>query len=233
MFMDAIPTGQEIEADRRVMDAAYYRGILHGMIDVGALLVAQIGQHARKEIENAGPDGVAEPTPEVRAAYVDITRSMRRSVLLAQKLDEPVRAPRAQPAERQHAARRRIIRAVEDAIQRESYEDEVEDLETELLERLEQPEMDDEIDSRPVDEIITDICRDLGLVVIPGAHPWKRRTPEDIAALCEKAAGRGGDASRATSPTQPQPDAPSAAWWPDGPEEDPPGLSSETGCRGP
>jgi hypothetical protein len=60
-----------------------------------------------------------------------------------------------------------------------------------LLERLDSPELGDEIDNRPADEIITDIRRDLDTAGVPGyKHPWKRRTPEDVGTLHARAAGR-------------------------------------------
>ena len=75
---------------------------------------------------------------------------------------------------------------VEDTIQREA--DEPEALHREFLERLDTPDWEGELADRPVDDIITDIVRDLGLVTILGRHPWKRRTPADIAELCLRAA---------------------------------------------
>ena len=67
-------------------------------------------------------------------------------------------------------------------------------LRAELHERLDAPELadalDDDIAARPVTEIITEICRDLGLGLddMPGTCPARRRTPADIATLDARAA---------------------------------------------
>jgi hypothetical protein len=50
------------------------------------------------------------------------------------------------------------------------------------------PDLEDEIANRSIAEIVTDICRDLGIAALPGTHPWKRRIPHDIAILNARAA---------------------------------------------
>jgi hypothetical protein len=102
-------------------------------------------------------------------------------------LDEPV----TDAGSNRISARRRIIRAVEDAIQRDAPDDEADSLHAEFLERLDAPDIEDDIADRPVAEIIADICHDLGLAPFPALRLWKRRTPADIALLCARAAGRG------------------------------------------
>ena len=107
---------------------------------------------------------------------------MRRSVWLVHQLDQPVKTTD------RVAARKQIIRTVEDAIQREAeHPDDAEMLHEELMDRLDTPDLEDEIHGRPLDDIIKDIVRDLGLAAIPGTHPWKRRTPDDVAELCARA----------------------------------------------
>ena len=125
-----------------------------------------------------------EPEADLEAAskaFERVSRGTRRAILLARKLAEPPRAPRL-------AVRKRIIRDVEDAIQRETGGEEADTLQAELLDRLDSLDLEDEIGHRPVAEIVTDITRDLGLAHYPGTHPWKRRTPEDVAALHARAA---------------------------------------------
>jgi hypothetical protein len=97
------------------------------------------------------------------------------------------------------------LRDVDDAIQRQDIEpDEQDNLRGELLERLDGPEVNDDLDHRPVAEIIADICCDLGIAAPPGARPWQRRTPSDIAVLCERAA-TGGNHGRWPVPGCPEP----------------------------
>ena len=185
MIFNPIAAAAKAQEDQRVQDAAYYRATLHAMIDLGMALLTQ-QQAARGDAAPVGGlASAAEADPSI--AYDRITRSMRRSILLAQKLDEPAVA---QSVGYRQAARGRIIRAVEDAIQRDADGDAAEALQAELLERLDGPELEEAIADRPVDEIIAEICRDLGLAAMPGTHPWKRRTPGDVAVLWARAAGR-------------------------------------------
>ena len=89
------------------------------------------------------------------------------------------------------AARKRIVREVENTIQRTSKGDAADDraLRAELLERLDAPELDDDIAHRPVAEIIEEIRQDFGLVNRGGAHPFfQRRTPADLRTLHQQAA---------------------------------------------
>ena len=144
------------------------------MSDAGQRLVQVIADQA---------EAATLPAAQAAVAYARVTRSVRQNIMLDRKLSEPLKT-----ADRV-AARKRIIRAVEDTIQRDDLdESEMETLHEELLDRLESLELEDEIGDRPVDDIIIDIVRDLGLAAVPGNHPWKRRTPADIAELCARAA---------------------------------------------
>jgi hypothetical protein len=159
----------------------YYRRVLHELIDMGMDLARQIRAQA------ATPS--VAPAADATIAFDRIARAIRRSVNLARHLDEPVPA-RAETRTARHRAlaRRCIIRDVEDAIQRQASEQEGETLRAELRERLDGADLDDDIDLRPVADIIADICRDFGIAALPGTNPWRRRTPADIAALCALAA---------------------------------------------
>ena len=96
------------------------------------------------------------------------------------------------------AARQRIIRAVEDTIDRAVDEEQAEALHAELLERLDGDDLDEQIAGRPVGEVIADICRDLGVGNVPFARPWLRRRPADLAVLHARAAAVAG-ATRAVA----------------------------------
>jgi hypothetical protein len=161
MFMNLSPAFAD--------DVPYYRQVLHGLIDAGADLAKAIQQRACASDEPIGPD--------VAVAFDRVARAVRRCVWLAQHLAEAPAMPKRQ------MARRHIIRVVEDRIQSDTTADEAEALNRELRERLDAPDLDDEIDHRPVDEIIAEICRDLGLGTIPGMRLWKRRKPADVRAL--------------------------------------------------
>ncbi|MGI4946767.1 MAG: hypothetical protein ACRYHQ_40455 [Janthinobacterium lividum] len=167
---------------------------------------------------DAPPAPVPVPAPppapdaliKTAASFDQIARAIRRSIALAQSLDAPKQQQPARPPVQQTpdrtTARKRIIRAVEDVIQRPPDNDECDDAEvllSDFRERMDAPELDDDVRNRPAEDIIKEILRDLGLAALPGSRPWKRRTQADIAALNARAAAP-------TSPHQPAPGQPSA-----------------------
>ncbi len=92
------------------------------------------------------------------------------------------------------ATRKQIIRDIEDTIHREAHgrKAETEALHAELYERLDTLDLDDDIDTMPIADIIAAIRRDLGInphINSRGISPWKRRRPADVQALCARAAG--------------------------------------------
>ena len=178
----------------------------------------QLGMdHARSVHAHIPPNPADPANPDPAAAKQAVTlaithdriaRGIRRGIALIRRLHEPLPPL---PAERLAAARRRIIREVEDVIQRRpSQPGEQDDLQAELAERLDSPDLDDDIDHRPIPDIIADICRDLGIAGGPGTHPWKRRTPADIADLCARAAR--APAPDPADPAQGRPEQPERAF---------------------
>ncbi len=174
-------------AARRAEDAAYYRRVLHAMIDVGVELVRQLPEPVQPEDEVVDLERSAAYAADRSLAYDRLTRAVRRSILLAQSIAERPEVPDARAAGRVER-RRRILREVEDLIHKETGGERGELLHDELLERLDSPEMEESLDDRPVEEIITELRRDLGLGSLTGRCPWKRRTPEDVAELHARAA---------------------------------------------
>jgi uncharacterized membrane protein YccC len=217
--------------DLQMQSAQRYCRVLEELVDIGTELARMVLQQAQTYVEaSRAIDELGQrdegfnlriiPTPALTqdpiAGYERITRAVRRTVMLAQKLHEPSKAPPKAPPKAPSeahvsndriAARKRIIRDVEDTIQRTTKDDEAERLHAELLERLDAPDLNDDIAHRPVAEIIKDICRDLGLAHAPGTHPWKRRNPDDIAILAARAAGTTSAGPRAS----PSPKAPPAS----------------------
>ncbi len=174
---------------------------------------AHPAQHPAARPEAAQQLTPAAPTPgapkadtliKLAAAFDDVSRNVRRCILLADDLNQPRKQPKAAYAaasdaepspEARTAARKRILRAVQDTIQRRDYDgsaspecDPPETQRRELLDRLDAPDLDTEIATRPVEDIIKDILRDLGLAALPGTRPWQRRTPADTAELNARAA---------------------------------------------
>ncbi len=102
-----------------------------------------------------------------------MAQSVRRTIMLREKLAKP----RKTSANRT-AARKRIIRDVEDAIECKAEPDDQETLRAEFFERLDSPDLEDDIADRPIAEIITDICRDHGLgVAAPPPSSSRRNRP--------------------------------------------------------
>ncbi len=177
-------------------DAAFYRAALHELISVGTDLARDI-QSARR---TTPPELTAE---QAAHAFERVARATRRTVLLATRLDDH---PRPDP----HADRRAVIRAVEDAIAREPRAAAPEArhrLELEFRERLDAPELAEDLASRPVAEIIADILHDMDLGRLPfaAAPHFRRRTPTAIRHLHALARGEA-----VPPPEPPAPQAPGA-----------------------
>jgi hypothetical protein len=181
MSAAATPAEPTPPADPAASDDAYVRETIRALIDAGTRLVQDL---------------VAEPTPASTKAepYERIARAVRRSVLLARHIAEnPVRTP----AHRRAQARKQIIRAVEDTIDREARNPpRAETLRRELRERLDAPDLEDDIADRPIEDVIAEIRHDLGLGNPLGGRPYPRRTPAALHALAALAAAPTGAASR-------------------------------------
>ncbi len=213
MSAHAIPVEPHTNPGPQAEDDQFYREILHGLIEVGAELVRHLPQQATAQAQAQQQDPAPQPAPApspdaVAIAYDRISRAVRRCIMLAQSLDKPAKPART-PAPDRTAARTRILRAVEDTLGRQDYDDTyrvcdpTEALHAELLDRMDAPDLDRDIESRPVDDIIKDILRDLGLAALPGTRPWKRRTPADIAELNARAAAPSRPAG--STPHEPGP----------------------------
>ena len=146
--------------------------------------------------------------PKIARAYERVSGAIRRGLLLHERLEQNAAAP-----DKHIAARRKIIRAVEESIERlVPSKPEADSLTAELHERLDGPDLVDEIGVRPDDQIIRDLSRDLGLDDLPGERFHKRRTPADIARLCARAAqpspAASGHAASAPAASSPAPSSP-------------------------
>ena len=227
--MSAHPTQAQREdaPGQQAADTQFYREALHDFITIGTSLARHLHQQVTGQPEATPPATQPAPTPpaaitpEAAAMAFDrLARSVRRSIMLARKLAEPP-APAKDPAHHRAAARKRIIREVEDAIQRHSHATDSADdadpasLTTELHDRLDTPDLDRDLTTRPIADIVTELCRDLGLAALPGTNPWRRRTPQDIRDLNARAAAQPGAAPPsprpAPKPPSPNPQPPRAA----------------------
>ncbi len=203
------PQPQPAPNTQQADDTQHHRQVLRDLIDMGTDLARAVHRRATRESGPNAPAPANDPAPDPTLAFDRIARCVRRCIALARKLAEsPSPSPAHGPAERRTAARKRVIRDVEDAIQRTAQGANAESLHAELADRLDAPDLDDDLATRPVADIIADICRDLGLATLPGARPWKRRTPADVEALCARAAQAVPARPRTAAPS-PTPAAPS------------------------
>jgi hypothetical protein len=175
-------------AHQIAQERRHHRDILNELIDIGAAMARMIAQQAADEAEAAKSEKPPAPTcgENLTVSYERTARAVRRTIMLYEKLLEPPKSA-ASPVRNRIAARKKILRDVEDIIQRKAQGEHAEALRAELLDRLDSPDLDDEIATREIPEIVTDITRDLGIAHMPGTHPWKRRVPRDIALLNARA----------------------------------------------
>ena len=179
-------------ASQRDEDAQYYRGILHELVEMATDIARAVHRQATPE-QSTQPAPAQAPAPDPTVAFDRIARTLRRTIALARKLSEPAQPCPAQGAhQRRTAARKQIIREVEDTIHREAHGSEADALHAELYERLDTLDLDDDIDTLPIADIVAAIRRDLGIAAhinSRGISPWKRRRPADVRDLCARAAG--------------------------------------------
>lgn len=167
-----------------------YAAILQRALAVGAVLTERLLDLPEDSARNPAAD------------YHLLNRAMRQAILVLQR-------PTAQPEDAKTApriaARKQIIREVEDAIQYRAGP-QADQLRAELLERLDDASLDADLAARPVPDIIADICRDFRIVSPMDSARFARRTPDDLAALCALAARLPGQHPRAV--VEPRPAAP-------------------------
>jgi hypothetical protein len=211
--MDALPPADQAPADQAPADQAdedarHCRRVLMDLMDMAHGVARVMHRHVTAPAEAAAQAAPASepPVPAIpplaaAASFDRASRNIRQTVILVGQVGRP-KTPAARPGLHRIAARKRIIREVEDVIQRTAHGPRAERLYAELAERLDAPDLEEELDTRQVAEIVTDLCRDLGLAHTEGNHPWKRRTPADIAALRALAVRPPGAASCA-SPIRP------------------------------
>jgi hypothetical protein len=186
-------------------DTDRHRAVLDDLIDLGADFARDIRAQARTQ-----PDAI----PELATAFDQVTRGVRRAILLAQHLDTPPK----QAAVNRTLARKKIIRRVEDDIGGMAVSPEhAETLREALRERMDEPDLDDDIANRPVGEVLDEIIRDLGMADDCGMNLWLPRGPAELAALRELAA----KPTPPEKPAPPGPTAPPRIRWP---------VPDEAGC---
>jgi hypothetical protein len=190
------PQSDDTDAQR----AACYQRFLHELIDFGMDIARAIDAQTKA---CARRDSAAPDILDIATAFERVSRGVRRGIMLAQRVD--TLAPSACADQHRASARRRIIREVEDAIQRDARPAKRPQRQAKLHDWLDRPDIPESVDHRPIPEIIAEICRDLGRAALPGLKPYKRQTPDDIIALC-KLAARSRRASTGLKPAATEPE---------------------------
>ena len=186
---------------------ARYTQILDDLIDMGTALARRVHETAMAETTPATT--VAEAT----TAFDRIARSVRRTIALARHIaahpapTAQAAAQAGQQARTRTQARAQIIRRVENAILTHGRVEgtkaqDADSLRAELIERLDDPALEFDLQSRPIDDIIAEISQDLGVARQGRSYIYQRRTPADVQALHTKAA-----AAPVPIPPLPQPTA--------------------------
>ncbi|WP_158747733.1 hypothetical protein [Acidisphaera sp. L21] len=163
----ALMVGRAAEAETAIADGAMAQ-VAQGALPLATSLAEAI---AADEAASAAADARRDSVRRVAivaAAFSQVSRAIRRTIMLAERLDRgwarPIRAD-----DRQAMTRRQIVRVVSDAIARRCVTGatadggDAERLTEAWQERLDSLDRLDDIEGRPVEAIIREICRDLGL----------------------------------------------------------------------
>lgn len=185
-----MPAAAATETAEPSEDTAHHRAVLRDCIDLGRHIVALTNLEVAAAIKQAearlaDPDpetAPAKPAPDFTGRYNLLTRAIRLTVLLDERLANPAPPPPPpeDPDRRRVAARKAVLREVDDAIHRHAKPAEAETLRDELTERMDMPDFDAELLDRPTKDVVAEIKRDLGLANGTTPHPFKRRTPDDL-----------------------------------------------------
>ena len=157
-----------LDAAKLTQNDAFYRECLHGLLEVGAALAANLPNQAKAaayiEAKSAEP-----PSFDAMAAFERVARAMRLTILLARSLAEPPPVPRSH---RQSTAATPNLAGTAQASPPEHAE------RAEQPERAERPEIVERVEDiagRSPADVIAEVTRDLGI-----PNPWQPRPAADL-----------------------------------------------------
>lgn len=178
---------------------ARYTAILDDLITMAATLARRVHETAMAETTPAAT--AAEST----VAFDRISRCVRRCIAQARHIAANPAGSAAHAPHARAQARARVIRQVEDAIATHARverpgAEHTESLRAELTERLDDPDLDLDLETRPIADIIADIIQDLGVASQGRSWIFQRRTPAEATALRQRAAAPPGITPPGTIP---------------------------------
>ena len=155
-------------AGRRTVDTGLFLRILDILIDIGCAISEAVLEKAQA--------GLA-PLLNASAVHQRVFCTVRRMIMLALKISAPgygEGAPR--PAAKEPVRRERKERG-----ERRERDEKPEPEETD------EPDLPYDLKNKSMDELLREMCRDLGLPELDGTYAWSELTPEAIAALVVRA----------------------------------------------
>jgi hypothetical protein len=172
--------GRVAEAETALAEMASRTRVAEGVSALAGSLAEAIEADRAAAAATEAREPVVARTEAVAGAFARVSRAIRLTVLLAERLDRGW-ARGGMPDDRPAMARRQIARGVADVIAREADGERAERLTEALAARLEALDRESGTLDRPTDEIIRDICRDLGLDparLAVGGRDWEVRPPQ-------------------------------------------------------
>lgn len=141
--------------DQQAEDDAFYAATLREMVAMGL----EIGRIIHQQVIAQSLDSPhSQIDDQSSVSYDRVFRAVRRGIMLAKRLKDP------EPVRKQAAARRQIARDVGNAIQSQAKSPkDAENLYAGLRDRLDTPDFEEDLENRPIQDIIDDIRKDLGL----------------------------------------------------------------------
>ncbi len=196
--------GQVADGEAALAVAAAQAGVAADVPALAGSLAEAIEADRAAAAAAEGRQTVVARAEAVAAAFARVSRSVRLTVLLADRMDRGWARGRAAD-DRRTMARRQVARGVADVIAREADGERAERLREGLADQLERLDAEDELGDRPAEAIIAEICRDLGLDPARMVVARPRRNPGRSTGAGD-AAPPDDDQGRATGPERHPPD---------------------------
>jgi hypothetical protein len=154
--------GRIADAETALAEAASQAGAEEGVSPLANSLAEAIEADRAAAAAAEMRHTVVARTEAVAAAFARVSRSIRLTIMLAERLDRGWARP-CEADDRQAMTRRQMARGIADATRREAEDERTARLTGQLAEKLEALDTESALVNRSVEEIIGAICRDLGL----------------------------------------------------------------------